>query len=222
MPILQTNNDGTQVQFFEPRSDNDPTGGLGFSYDATRYKEFGPHGGNRIDVNFQYTPDLKDKGTLSRDFFLDARQYVPISRRTLFAFRLFGAKSDGNAPNVYYFGGLDTLRGYDFRSLIGNRIFYLNAEFRFPLLDLVASPLLLLQGVRGRLFLDVGGAWLKDQSFQFWDGDNNRLKDGRASYGAGLTVIFLGLPWNIDFARQWDGKSNLSGTETTFYVGLTF
>lgn len=224
LPTVAYNNDGTQVQYFDERSDNVPTAGIGFSYDAVRYKEFGSHGGQRLDINFQYTRALKDGGgTLTRDLTLDARKFVPISRRTLLAFRLFAARSDGVAPNVYYFGGLDTLRGFDFREQIGNRIFYLNTEFRFPLIDILATPILgVFQGVRGRIFLDIGGAWLSDQGFQFWDGEENKIKDGLSSYGAGFTFYFLGLPLNIDFARRWNLKENLSDTKTTFFIGYTF
>jgi hypothetical protein len=222
VPYYVSNQSGSQFQFVDARSDNDPTVGVGFSYDATRYKSFGPHGGRAIDVHYQYTPDLKDGGALTRDAFLQARAYVPISRRTLFAFRLFAGMSDGNAPNVFYFGGLDTLRGFDFRSEIGNRVFYLNTEFRFPLVDVIATPILLFQGIRGHIFVDLGGAWLKDQPFQFWDGANSRLKDGLSSFGAGFSVYFLGLPWNVDFAKQWDFRHTLSSTQVTFYIGETF
>lgn len=222
VPLLISNADGTQYTIFEPRSDNVPTAGLALSYDTTRYKDFGPHGGHRLDLHYQYTPDFTDGGALTRDLFLEARQYVPLSRRTLFAFRLFAGQSDGNAPTVFYFGGLDTLRGVDFRTLIGNRIFYLNSEFRFPLIDLLYGPVLAFRGIRGRIFLDIGGAWLKDQTFQVWDGQNNRLKDAVSSYGAGFTVFFLGLPWNVDFAKLWDFKQSLSGTRVTFYIGTVF
>ncbi len=223
VPYFVTNADGTQAQGFAARSDNDPAAGLTLSHDTTRYEDFGPHGGHRVDLSFQFIPDLKDGGTLTRDLTLDTRQYVPIARRTEFAFRLVASRSDGNAPTVFYFGGLDTLRGYDFRTLIGNRVFYLNSEFRFPLIDVLSTGFgLVIQGVRGHVFLDVGGAWLRDQSFQFWDGAQGRLKDGRASYGAGVSIFFLGLPWNIDFARQWDFKQTNGGTQTEFYVGWSF
>jgi hypothetical protein len=222
VPYAESNVDGSQFVIFLPRTDNVPTGGVSFSYDASRYSYFGPSGGRRLDVRYQYTPDFTDGGTLTSDFWGESRVYLPISRRNLFAFRLFGGYSDGNAPTVYYFGGLDTLRGYDYRTLIGNRIVYLNAEFRFPLIDVIAMPFLTFQGIRGRIFLDVGGAWLKDQTFQFWDGDTNSLKDGRASYGAGFSIYFLGMPWNFDWARQWDFNQNLSGWRGQFYIGMTF
>ena len=43
--------------------------------------------------------------------------------------------------------------------------------------------------------------------------------DGRAAYGAGFTAYFLGIPWNVDFARPTDMKSSLGGWQTTFYIG---
>ena len=97
----------------------------------------------------------------------------------LIAMRGFAAYSRGAAPTVFYFGGLDTLRGYDYRSIIGNNVFYVNTEFRFPLIDLLATPVLQFGGIRGRVFLDVGGAWLKDEKFQF-------MQDGRPQERARL------------------------------------
>jgi WD40-like Beta Propeller Repeat len=221
VPLLQSNLDGTQQVVFNPRSDNVPTAGVGFSYDTTRYASFGPLGGKRLDVNLQYTPSFQTgETTLSLDAFLDARIYLPLSRRVLIAVRGFGGISHGAAPTVFYFGGLDTLRGFDYRSIIGNNVFYVNTEFRFPLVDVLATPILQFGGIRGRIFLDIGGAWLNDQSFQFMQGGT--LKDGHSSFGAGFSVYFLGLPWNVDWAKQWDFQSSLSNWQTTFYVGTTF
>ena len=126
--------------------------------------------------------------------------------------------STGAVPTVYSFGGLDTLRGYDYRAIIGNRIFYLNTELRFPLIDVLITGIgLNFGGVRGRLFFDIGAAYLEDEDFTFAEG--GRLVDGRAAYGAGFTAYFLGIPWNVDFARPTDLKSSLGGWQTTFYLG---
>ncbi|HEY3348315.1 MAG TPA: hypothetical protein VGM13_00895 [Thermoanaerobaculia bacterium] len=229
VPILQSNANGTQQYVYLPRSDNVPTGGVGFSNDTTRYSYFGPHSGHRLDVNLQYTPSFQTgETTLSFDAIAEARLYVPLSRRVLFAFRAFAAHSNGAAPTVYAFGGLDTLRGYDYNTVIGNNIFYVNSEFRFPLIDVLATPILAFQGVRGRIFLDVGGGWFDGQSFVFMtDGQLNGLNNpgvpgGLASFGGGFSVYFLGLPWNVDFAKKWDFKNTLSDWQTTFYVGTTF
>lgn len=221
VPYSISNIDGSQTVFYDPRSDNVPTAGVGFSYDTTRYASFGPRGGKRVDLNLQYTPSFQTgETTLSVDAFVDARIYLPLSRRVLIAMRGFGGYSRGAAPTVFAFGGLDTLRGYDYASVIGNNVFYVNTELRFPLVDLLATPVLQFGGIRGRVFVDVGGAWLKDQTFRFWE--DGRLKNGLASFGGGFSVYFLGLPWNVDFAKQWDFHSSLSDWQTTFYIGATF
>ena len=211
VPLLQTNADGSQQFVYQPRSDNVPTVGAGLSNDSRENHD-------------RQTGET----TLSWDTFGEARAYLPLSRRVLFAFRVFAASSTGAAPTVFSFGGLDTLRGYDYATVIGNKIFYINSEFRFPLIDILATPILAFQGVRGRIFLDVGGGWLNGQSFVFWtDGQLNGLTNpgapgGLASFGGGFSVYFLGLPWNVDFAKRWDFKHTLSDWQSTFYVGTTF
>jgi hypothetical protein len=221
LPLYFSNIDGTQAITYDARSDNVPQAGLALSNDTTRYAYFGPLDGHLLDLNTQYMPSFKaGETTLSWDNFGEGRLYVPVSRRVLFAFRAFAAFSRGAAPTVFSFGGLDTLRGYDYATVIGNSAFYVNSEFRFPLIDVLATPILAFQGVRGRVFLDIGGAWLNGQSFQFIQ--DGALKNGLASFGGGFSVYFLGLPWNVDFAKQWNFKQTLSGWKATFYVGNTF
>ena len=102
---------------------------------------------------------------------------------------------------------------------MGDRAFFTNLEYRFPLIDLVATPLFAFQGIRGVLFFDVGGAWYNDfQDFEFYDSDTKRLQDGVASYGCGVTARFLGLDLNWDFARRWDFK-DAGDFETEFWIG---
>jgi outer membrane protein assembly factor BamA len=126
---------------------------------------------------------------------------------------------------VYYFGGLDTLRGLDFREQIGNTVGYANFEYRFPLIDILSTPILTFRDIRGQIFLDVGGAALKDQSFQFGDDDEEgkwRLKDARAAYGFGFQINLLGLQLHWDFAKLWDFRESSSGLKTSFYIGAQF
>ena len=41
--------------------------------------------------------------------------------------------------------------------------------------------------------------------FEFWDSDNNRLQDGRASYGFGFQFFFIGgLQFNWVWSRRFD------------------
>jgi len=235
-PFVVTNADGTQQFFVESREDNYPTAGISLVGDTVLYREWGPLSGRRFSINYAYSPDLKkdadttipgahDSGTLSSDVSVDLRQYIKITERSLIAVRLFGAHSTGNFPNLYYFGGLDTLRGLDFREQIGNTVAYANFEYRFPLIDYLVLPIGGFQNIRGQIFFDVGGASLQDQDFQFSEEDENgdrRLKDGRAAYGFGFQLNLLGLQLHWDFAKLWDFKDTQSGLKTSFYIGTQF
>lgn len=148
-----------------------------------------------------------------------------MTRRSNFAFRLFAGYADGNRPSFFYIGGLDTLRGFDYRSILGDRVFVANIEYRFPLVDAFIGPFFDFRGIRGRIFLDVGGAWFEqfDQDFDFWNEDENRLEDGLSAYGWGLTVRFAGLDLNWDFAREWDfDQGSEDGFRTSFWIGTRF
>ena len=168
------------------------------------------------------TTRIEDSATLASDVSVDLRRYFKITERSLIAIRLFGAQSTGNFPNVYYFGGLDTLRGLDFREVIGNTIAYANFEYRFPLIDLLALPIGAFRDIRGRVFFDIGGAALEDEKFRFWDSEERVLVDGRSAYGFGLQLTLFGLQLHWDFAKQWNLKDTLTGLKTSFYIGAEF
>jgi hypothetical protein len=212
---------------------NFPLVGASFVNDTTLYKEWGALAGRKFRLGISYTYDT-DKGkygdfngygtgpTLATDVSLDFRQYLKITERSLLAFRVFGVRSEGNLPNIYYFGGLDTLRGLDFRTAYGNTVGYANFEYRFPLIDYLAFPIGGFRNIRGHIFFDVGGAALKNQPFRFWDSSNHQLINGIASYGWGLQVQLFGLQLHWDFARLTDLKKTLSGYRTSFFIGYEF
>ena len=235
-PFVIQNNDGTQNFFVNPRTDNYPQVGLAFVGDTVLYREWGPLSGRRYRFSYSWAPALSRKdeinpvtgevqkagSTLTQDVSVDLRHYFKITERSLIALRLFGAHSTGNFPNVYYFGGLDTLRGLDFREQIGNTVAYANLEYRFPLIDLLAFPFGAFGNIRGRFFVDIGGAALKDQKFRFWDSGDHRLIDGRGSYGYGIQFDIFGLTLHWDFAHLTDFKKTYSGLKTSFYIGTEF
>ena len=220
------------IAFFE-RKDNFPTVSSTFTGDTTSFKFFGPVSGRRYELSGTYSPDIKRRGTLSSDLTMDWREYYQLSSRTLLAARLFGGYSAGNLPNLYYFGGLNTLRGYEFRSIVGNRAFFGNFEFRFPLIDLLATPIIAFQQIRGEVFFDIGAANYNGTSldtgnrFKFKE-SGNLLVDGKASAGYGFSINFLGLELHWDFAkrfksRQPDGTIQKdSSYRTSFWIGQTF
>jgi WD40 repeat protein len=201
-------------------NDSFPVASSTFSGDSTIFKQFGPVSGRRYEISGSYAPDIKRGGTLSNDYTIDARQYLQVTSRSLLAARLFVGYSRGNVPNFYYFGGLNTLRGYDFRSIVGNQAAFANFEFRFPLIDVIATPILAFTGVRGDLFFDIGGAKFSGQPYTFWK--NGRLVDGAASVGYGLSFNFWGLELHWDFAKRTDLKGSYGKKRTEFWIGETF
>ena len=215
-----------------PRKDDFPLVQADLVGDTAVFSSWGPSSGHRYRISASYAPDLAGNkqatfgstvsNTLTASLSLDARQYVPLTRRSLLVFRLFVGVSEGNFPTPFYFGSYDTMRGFEFREFSGDRTFFTNIEFRFPLIDLLATPVFNFQGIRGRIFLDVGGAWYDDiQSFTFYDSDLKRLVDGVAAYGFGISIRFMGLSLNWDFAKRWDFESS-SDSQTTFWIGSRF
>jgi outer membrane protein assembly factor BamA len=208
---------------FQTVSDDFPIAQGALVSDSATYSDYGAIAGRRWRLGGAYAPDLHGGGgTLFTSTDLDFRQYIPLTRRSNIAFRLYAGESTGNRPTPFYIGGLDTLRGIDFRALSGDRAFFSNVELRFPLLDVLATPFLAFRGIRGVIFFDVGGAWFHTlQPFRFYNGDTKRLQDGIAAYGWGFTANLLGLDLNWDFARRWDFKES-TGFQTSFWIGARF
>jgi hypothetical protein len=211
------------VNVVTPRTDDYPQIEGSLVGDTALFSSWGAVTGRRWRIGASWAPDTDGSGTLTSAATLDFRQFVPITRRMQVAYRLFAAASDGNFATPVYFGGLDTVRGFPFRSLIGDRAFFQNLEIRFPLIDYLATPIVSFQGIRGVVFVDVAGAWFDEfQGFRFYNGDEKRLEDAVASYGFGITVRLFGLDVNWDFAKRWDFDQTLSSFETSFWVGRRF
>ncbi len=249
------NTDEGSGQVYIATENNFPTFGGKLVGDTTEYQEFGPISGRRMSLGFSYAPytgGTKAPGssgpTLTFDTTLDLRQYVKITERSLLAARLYGFHASGNLPDVLAFGGVDTLRALPVYGLYGNTAGFLNLEFRFPVIDFLITPILGIRDIRGKAFLDVGGAALKNQPFQFWSDYElcgirgvgvpgcNGSSGGLADYGFGVELNFLGLPLHFDFARQWNVKGNLGPAQCfatnlkdscgnftlVFYIGPSF
>ncbi len=196
-----------------------------FTGDTTFWQSYGPHAGQRYQLSTTYAVPTHGGGTLTEDITFDGREYVPLSKRNEIALRLFAAASDGSLPDLFYFGGLDTMRGFDYDSIVGNRAAYANIEWRFPLIDHLVLPWLHLANLRGRFFLDVGGAWFDFPGYRqsFRCINNGQLQDCVSSYGFGVSLNLFGLPANWDFAKTWDFKQTFdSGFNTSFWIGYRY
>jgi Tol biopolymer transport system component len=214
---------GQPVPIIEPREDDYPQIQAAVVGDTIVATPWGISGGRRWRIAGSYAPDTDESGALTSTVSLDFRQYLRLTRRTSFAYRLVGYVSEGNFPNPVYFGGLDTVRGFEFRSLVGDRGFFTNLELRFPIIDFLATPVFNFGSIRGVLFLDVAGVWYDEvQDFDFWDSEENRLQDAVSSYGWGITARLFGLDWNFDFAKRWDFKDSEGSFESSFWIGTRF
>ncbi|RMG65736.1 MAG: hypothetical protein D6715_08105, partial [Calditrichaeota bacterium] len=99
-----------------------------------------------------------------RNYFrlvLDVRRYQPLWRKLILAMRLKLGRVSESAPffDKFYFGGPNSLRGYQDRSLTplgyASRLTLLQTELRFPLSRRLKDPTRL----SGVLFFDTGMAW---------------------------------------------------------------
>jgi outer membrane protein assembly factor BamA len=205
--------------------------GVGATGDTTFWKRYGPHKGSRWEGRLYYAYDTDNGGALTKNVALDARAYVPTSQRSELAFRGWLGWADGNQPWIYTFGGLDTLRGYPTYSLSGNRTFFVNMEWRFPLVDRMDLAFLRIGGLRGRIFLDVGAAWYNDGDGNEWNMfgepgftfmEDGILQDGVSSYGFGIDVNLFGLPMHWDWTKIWNFDEALTGWQTDFWIGVRF
>ena len=130
------------------------------------------------------------------------------------------------------------LRGFPYYSFAGNRGFHANAELRIPIIKLALTPIGLLGPIRGTTFLGVGGARFKGEQWQFASSQpgfsyindpvfgepatGRRLVDGRASYGFGLQMFFLGYPMHFDWTKFTDFAVTSNNWDFTFWIGYDF
>ncbi len=223
--ILSVGSDGEPV--IGPRDDDYPEISGSIVGDTSVWQPWGPVNGRRYRFWGSWAPDFDDTGdssALTAGVGLDFRQYLMLTRRTNFAVRLWGATNQGNAPSPVYIGGLDTIRGFPFRSIVGTQAFYSNIEFRFPLIDYLAIPGFAIGNVRGNIFLDIGGAFYEDfEGFRCYNSEESALQDCVSSYGWGLSFRLFGLELNWNFAKRWDFSETLSDSfETSFWIGPRF
>lgn len=200
--------------------------------DTTRFQSFGPFQGKRFDLGMTYGVNLGgDQPGNVVEYHLDFRAYKQLTQRSVLAFRAVGIINTGGRQIFYGIGGINTLRGYDFRDFYGSNVAGANLELRFPFVDELRFPIGAIRNIRGVVFLDAGTAWLPGNEFydpdlnfvraqpiydptgtivsfvnipfSWWDNANNRMQDLRASWGVGFQMFFLGgLQFNWVWAKR--------------------
>jgi hypothetical protein len=214
---------------------------VAFVQETTRFRNFGPIAGSTAYIGYSFSPG----GVFlsRRTFDVDARKYFQLTSSGLFAVRFRGRFSEGENPDIFWFGGNGDLRGYEYQSFVGNSGFYANAELRFPIIDAAITPIGFFGPLRGALFIDMGGAWYQGQDFKLFSSDRRfsslgprcgpseaapcisdgfGLDDAVASYGIALTFNFFGLPMNVNWSRLTDFTTFVDGWKTDFWIGYTF
>ncbi len=148
---------------------------------------------------------------------LDHRAYFNLRQRYALVARAVAAGEWGPDRRSIAFGGPYTLRGYTDRPLAGQQVAFANLEFRFPFIEglLIAFPgPLLLGGIRGALFCDLGAAWDTERAYlpeicgagSCPEGEVKGSAGFRAAINLGITILRWDLVRRTDFKR-WDGKA---------------
>jgi outer membrane protein assembly factor BamA len=205
--------------------------------ETTRFREFGPLTGSTYRLGVTLAPGIN--GWLSRQTIdVDARKYLRLGGSALFAARFRGFRSVGDNPDIFYFGGNMELRGYPYLSFTGNQGFFANLELRLPIIDIMKTPIGILGPVRGTLYAGIGGAKFRGENYTFGTSDAGvsyvrdpvfgepvtgyHLVDGRASWGMGLQMFFLGYPMHFDWTKLTDLKVSTPGWKFDFWIGFDF
>lgn len=223
-----------------------------YVFDNALGNNYGPYLGMRYYFSVTGSPKISSNGAGFINFDTDIRGYLPlISNYLTFAMRGAAGASFGPNPVRYYLGGIENwinstffgnaypfedpidfgfmnyempLRGWSVGQHFGSKFFLINTELRFPLFTaLVAGPIpILIQGVMGNIFLDIGGAFNdKFVASQIDVNDKKVPKDLYMSAGIGARTFFLGLPIKIDVA--WRNEfHNWSEPYYLFSLGYDF
>jgi len=151
---------------------------------------------------------------------------------------------------VYYDVYVMPLRGVPIGAKSGNNVLMINSEIRLPFLMYYFPTISFLGKINAVFFTDIGVVWndnfIKFNNSSSWEfndsfngyslyptsGINNSISvDDRFidelgwiwSFGFGPRFIFLGMPWQLDYAWQYDPfKKELSSSRWYLGIGLDF
>jgi hypothetical protein len=176
----------------------------------------GPLRGHRINIAFGNSLDLQGSRYESTTLNLDFRNYFNLSKRIVFAQRFLSFMSWGSDLQLYYLGGSWDLRGYEFREFTGKRVYLINNELRFPLIDRLLLNLPVghvdFPIFRGSLFFDIGRA----DGFIF---DTGWL----GAYGVGVEMNMGYLPViRVNFSQLTDFDTVDPKWRTDIFLGFNF
>lgn len=165
---------------------------------------FAPNNGSRFNATFYGTPKLNANGLDIKTLTADYREYIPIVKDFIFAYRLSGGMSIGKNRQLFFLGGTEgwlnyhfkdddipiinvedyaffttvlPLRGYEYNAQNGSYYGIANIEFRFPLVKYLIFGALPLgfSNILGTAFIDVGSAWTDSGKWKALGRDANGI-----------------------------------------------
>lgn len=193
---------------------------LSYVKDNTLWGWMGPLDGERLNVTLGYTTDIANSLTNYYSLFFDYRRYLRMGTPTTLALRGQLFVNEGREPRRFFMGGSWSLRGWPLNSIRGSKMWQANAEFRFPLLNIVALRFPLgigfdFPGIKGAVFFDAGKAW----DYRYTD----RITYG--SVGAGVRMTVLGLivlRYDLGKRIEEDFTKIQGNLFHSFYFGFDF
>ena len=117
------------------------------------------------------------------------------------------------------------IRGYNIAQKFGNKALIANLELRLPFLIYYFPTIKYLGQIFGVIFVDAGVAW-NEEFPDFSNSDNWDLLDSEGwimSCGFGPRFYFLGMPWKLDYAWQYNPhKGIISSRKWYLSIGFDF
>jgi len=133
----------------------------------------------------------------------------------------------GTANDYYQYVSMNNfqfpIRGYNIAQKFGNKALIANFELRLPFLIYYFPTIKYFGQIFGVLFIDAGVAW-NDDFPDFSDQDNWNISDNEGwimSCGFGPRFYFLGMPWKLDYAWQYNPHRGIISSRK-WYLSIGF
>ncbi len=227
--------------------------GIKYVWDNTIWSQTYPIDGIRSYLRYRMSPEINHRSLVFHRLTVDVRKYVPITNGISFATRIFAGTNWGRDTQNFRMGGVpwlfskdaDRVRSSDSLSIgelyfseylmpvrgsmiserIGENTLLFNIELRLPFLLYYFPTIRYFGQINGVLFVDAGVAWNDDEYPEFWNEDSWGSGDTGwlMSYGFGPRFIFLGMPWQLDYAWKYNPhKGTISERKWYLSIGLDY
>jgi outer membrane protein insertion porin family len=195
-------------------------------YDSRDYV-FDPSRGSKQLLSVQLASDLFGgdinfiKGTISSSlFFHTFWKFVLTFNTEVDAIASYGNKDDVPIYEKFYSGGVDSIRGYKYRTEIGPKWGgkfrgVVNIEYKFPIVAKKGRTIL-----QGALFCDVGGAWKNFKSVKLSFGKHRR--NLRSGIGFSIRIVTPVFPLRFDWGYGLNHKKNEKSHQSYVNIGSAF